>query len=164
MDNHNHVLSGGKMRFLIGMILTFFLWGTSLAGMVSVAIETATLNSLPSESSAYVVLHVPLYYPFDVLETRDDFHKVRDFSGKTGWIHRGAVNETESVVVRATSVNVRKGPGMSHGVGFMAKRGVAFKVLSHNDGWLEVLHEEGRRGWVSQTTVWGFHDDRGTKD
>ncbi len=164
MDNHNHVLSGGKMRFLIGMILTFFLWGTSMAGMVSVAIETATLNSLPSQSSAYVVLHAPLYYPLEILETREGFQKVRDFSGRTGWIHKDPVNETESVVVRATSVNVRKGPGMSHEVGFKAKRGVAFKVLSRNSGWLEVLHEEGRRGWVSQTTVWGFHDDPETKD
>lgn len=152
------------MRFLIGMLLTFVLWGTSLAGMVSVAKETATLSSLPSESSSYVILHVPLYYPLEVLETRDSFHKVRDLSGKTGWIHKDAVNETKSVAVSVASANVRKGPGMSHEIDFRAKRGVAFKVLEHDSGWLEVLHESGSRGWVSQTVVWGSSNNSVGKD
>jgi SH3-like domain-containing protein len=38
---------------------------------------------------------------------------------------------------------------------FKAYKGVTFQVLGEQDGWLEVKHESGKRGWVSKPLTWG---------
>ena len=144
------------MRFFTAIIFTFFLWGTSYAEMVTVSADSATLRSLPSVEGSYAVLNVPLYYPLNLLETSNDFYRVADFLGRTGWIHKNEVTEEKGVVVKPYSINVRQGPGLNHEVIFMARQGVTFKVLKEQDGWLEVIHENGKKGWVSKRIVWGF--------
>lgn len=144
------------MRFIIGIILTISLWGTSYAGMVSVAKPTATLKDFPSESSLYANLYVPRYYPLDVIEAKDNYYKVMDYSGNIGWIHKDDVDETNSVVVKVSSANVRSGAGLENEVIFIANQGVAFKVLNANDNWLEVAHEKGKKGWIHKNIVWGY--------
>lgn len=144
------------MRILTAIIFTFFLCGTSYAEMVIVATDSAKLSSSPSVAGSYAVLYVPLYYPLNLLETSNDFHRVADFLGRTGWIHKNEVTEERGVVVKSHSINVRQGPGLNHDVISMAQQGVTFKVLKEQDGWLEVIHESGKKGWVSKKIVWGF--------
>lgn len=144
------------MRFLLGIIFSCLLSGTCLADMVSVATNSAILRSHPSVSASYVLLQVPLYYPFDILEESKEFYKVSDFLNRTGWIHKNDVTHTRSVIVKSSSINVRKGPGTDHAVICTAKRGVTFKILAEKTNWLHVLHESGKKGWVYKKIVWGL--------
>jgi len=143
------------MRYLIGTLLTLFLWGTAAAEIMSVVATRANIRSAPSLDASYVVLEVPRYYPLLVQGEKNEFHEVRDYEGRTGWIHKSLLDRTKAVVVEVDRANVRKGPGAGFPVVFHAYRGVTFKVLDEKNPWLEVLHESGQRGWVYKSLTWG---------
>lgn len=144
------------MRVVLGIVLSLFMWGVSYAEIVSVDAYNANLRSSPSASGSYVVLQLPQYYPLKVLDSTEDFYKVSDFLDRTGWIHKSTVGKSQGVVVAKKVINIRKGPGTDKEIAFQAEEGVAFKVIKEQEGWLDVLHDSGRRGWICKVLVWGL--------
>lgn len=134
-----------------------FLLVTSLcqAEIVTVTLHTASLWSKPGGKYAYEVLRVPRYYPFSVIERGAKYLHVRNYQGQTGWVLANHVGPQKGVVVEVGNVNIRKGPGSLYPVAFKAYQGVTFKVLSEKKGWLEIMHENGDRGWVLKSLTWG---------
>ena len=55
----------------------------------------------------------------------------------------------EQVVITATSLNVRAGPGTSHSVQFSLVSGSIVDVLQRDAGWVHIRDDQGREGWVS---------------
>lgn len=55
----------------------------------------------------------------------------------------------EKIVITATSLNVRSGPGTQHGVMFSLVSGSIVDVLSRDAGWVQIRDEQGRDGWVA---------------
>lgn len=125
------------------------------AEIVTVTPHTATLWTQPGGKYAFELLRVPRYYPFSVLERGPEYHHVRNYQGKTGWVLTSQVGPQKGVVVEVKTVNVRKGPGSNYPVVFKAYEGVTFKVLSASNGWLKVAHENGDQGWVLRSLTWG---------
>lgn len=139
------------------LLITFLLFNVSLcqAEIVSVTVHTASLWSQPGGQYAYETLKVPRHYPLSVLERSPGYLKVRDFKGQIGWVTDDQVGPHKSVVVETTSVNIRKGPGQTYPILFKAFKGVTFKVLAEKEGWLQIRHENGDRGWVIKSATWG---------
>lgn len=145
------------MRFLLlGLVLPLFMWGVSCAEIVSVDTYSANLRSSPSDDGSYVVLQLPQYYPLKVLDSTEKFYKVSDFLDRTGWIHKSIVSKSQGVVVVKKIVNMRTGPGTDQEIICKAEKGVAFKVMREQEGWLDVLHDSGKRGWIYKNLVWGL--------
>ena len=143
------------MRFLVGAILPFLLWSICQAEIVTVTAHTSEILSDPTSTISQTILKAPRFYPLSVQGEKDGYLRVRDYEGRVGWIQKSQVNNTKGVVVEVARVNVRKGPGANHPIAFKAYKGVTFQVLDERDGWLEVKHESGQRGWVSKPLTWG---------
>ncbi|GAB4262674.1 N-acetylmuramoyl-L-alanine amidase [Thermincola ferriacetica] len=56
---------------------------------------------------------------------------------------------SKSVVITATSLNVRNGPGTTYKVIATVKKGMVLKVLRQTTGWYNVVLPDGRNGWVA---------------
>ncbi|GAB4191365.1 MAG: hypothetical protein Tsb002_19940 [Wenzhouxiangellaceae bacterium] len=56
----------------------------------------------------------------------------------------------EQVVITATSLNVRSGPGTGNPVQFSLQSGAMASVLSRSNGWVQIQDAQGRVGWVSE--------------
>jgi len=143
------------MRYLFGITLTLLLYTAASAEIMSVTVNKANIRSAPSLESSYVVLEAPLYYPLLVQGEKKGFYEVRDYEGRTGWIHMSLLDRTKGVVVEVARANVRKGPGAEFPIVFRAYKGVTFKVLGEKNPWLQVLHESGKKGWVYKSLTWG---------
>lgn len=143
------------MRYLAGVIFPFLAWSICQAEIVTVTAHTSEILSNPSRTISQTILEAPRYYPLSIQGGKDDYYRVRDYQGRVGWIKKSQVSKAKGVVVEVARVNVRKGPGTHHSVVFKAYKGVTFKVLNEKDGWLEVMHESGKRGWVSKPLTWG---------
>lgn len=143
------------MRCLLGFVFFLLLSGICQAQIVTVAAHTANLRNSPSTENTYVVLQAPRYYPLSVQSQRNSFYKVRDFKGVVGWIHKSLVSNAKGVVVEVKRANVRQGPAGSYPVVFHAYEGVTFKVLDEKEGWLKVMHENGKSGWIYKPLTWG---------
>lgn len=140
---------------LLGSLLILYSWSPALAEIVTVAVHTANLRSSPALTTSNVVLEAPRYYPLLIQKERGDFYEVSDYQGKTGWIQKDQVDRTKGVVVEVESADVRKGPGQGYPVIFRAYGGVSFKVLDESEGWLEIVHESGQKGWIFKPLTWG---------
>jgi SH3-like domain-containing protein len=126
------------------------------AEMVAVSSNLADIRSSPSSMVSTILLQVPRYYPLSAQQNRDDFLKVIDYEGNSGWILKSSVDNTRTVIVTvAGRANVRKGPSTDNEIAFKADKGVCFKVLGEKDRWLNVQHETGVEGWIAKSLVWG---------
>ena len=142
------------MKYL--MVITCLLFTSLCQGeIVTVTSHTATLLTQPGGIDAFELLRAPRYYPFSVQKRGPDHLYVKDYQGQIGWVLTNQVGPQKGVVVEVANVNIRKGPGPAHPVLFKAFQGVTFKVLSEQDGWLEVMHENGDKGWVLKSLTWG---------
>ncbi len=143
------------MKYLAAVLMSLMLCGLCQAKTMSVNVETADVFSAPVESSSYVVLQVPRYYPLMSDVEENGFSQVSDFLGRTGWVRTVQVNATPSVVIVVKMANVREKPGTNHRIVFKASKGVAFKIIDENKDWFSVVHENGKRGWIAKSLTWG---------
>lgn len=143
-------------RLVMTAVLFFFTTLPCFAGMISVAKPSAEILGVPFSEESYVIQRVPLNYPLLFSgETRNNFLRVQDFRGQSGWIHQSAVSDVATVVVTGNVVNIRRGPGVNHPLVFKAEKGVAFSLIRQQGKWLEISHESGRTGWIYQELTWG---------
>ncbi len=56
----------------------------------------------------------------------------------------------EQIVITATSLNVRSGPGAGNPVQFGLASGAIVEVLSRSAGWVQIRDDQGRTGWVAE--------------
>jgi N-acetylmuramoyl-L-alanine amidase len=61
--------------------------------------------------------------------------------------------QSEFVSVQANILNVRSGPGMSHGIVDKVKKGTILSVVEKADRWYQVRLTNGKTGWVATQYV-----------
>lgn len=93
-------------------------------------------------------------YPVQVVETKNNWVRFKDFEGYEGWIYRPLLGTTEAVVAKQARVNVRSGPGTNHEIAFIVEKGVPFQVLTRKGDWVKVQHADGDQGWIKKDLLW----------
>jgi formylglycine-generating enzyme required for sulfatase activity len=63
----------------------------------------------------------------------------------TGW--------ADSLIVTASQANVRQGPGMSYRVLATLPSGATFPILSTQQGWYQILLDDGRKAWIASSVA-----------
>jgi len=120
---------------------------------LSVKVGLANVRSGPSKHSK-VVWQVTKYHPFLILKKKGDWYECKDFEGDCGWLYKGLLVKSESVITLKNNCNVRSGPGSKNKVIFIVDREVPLKVLKHKGRWLKIRHEDGDEGWIHASLVW----------
>ena len=123
------------------------------AKMMSVATSKANVRTGPS--AGYDILWtVSKYTPFEILETKGNWQKVKDFAGDTGWIHKSVLSDTPSVIVKTKEANLREDPGSKEILWVLGKT-YPLKFIEKKGNWFHVKDSEVN-GWLHKSTVWGF--------
>lgn len=137
--------------------------GLSLAAeMVRVKVKTANIRSGPGKKFDKVG-KVPENYPYRVISRKGPWLKVRDFEGFEDWIYGPLTDKEPAAAVKVPRANVRQGPGTNHPIILTADKGVAFRILAKQGGWVKVQTDEGDEGWVSRNLLWGYFDSKKPK-
>ena len=123
--------------------------------MVSVTLANSSLRSGPGEKFQ-VLWNLGVGFPLNALEEQDDWYKVVDFEGDSGWILKKLVGRQPYVIVKAEKANLRSGPSERYKLLGKANRGVVFQVLKVKGKWLKVKHGQGLTGWVNRSLLWGL--------
>jgi len=144
--------------------LKFFLyaWIATVVFLPGMAVSSERLAVISSKANIrsgpgtnYEVLwEVEKYHPVIILETKEKWCRFRDYEGDEGWIHRPMLGEINTVITVKDKCNIRSEPGEKKPVVFTTEKGIPFKVLEKNDGWLHVQHADGDKGWVHPSLVW----------
>ena len=143
------------MRLFISFCMIICLSFLSLvAEAVIIEAKRANVRSSPGTSSEILFVYRQ-NAPLEVLETQENWIKVRDFEKDIGWVSKKVISEGQrGAIVKVSNANVRKGPSGDHPVIFVAGYGVAFRVLEQQGEWFHIQHEDGDMGWVHQELVY----------
>jgi len=152
-----------NMRTILLMYILFALLPARTAmaaGMLAIAGDDINMRSGPG--TGYETLwKLDAGFPLELISTKGDWLKVRDFEGSSGWVHKKTTQKGTFAIVKANKgtdgqINVRKEPNLTAGVVAKAGYGVVFKVLQKQDGWAKVEHGQGVTGWVDGRLLWGL--------
>lgn len=125
------------------------------AEMMSVRFSGTEMRSKPNAMASDVISTLTPGTPLIITEKKADYYEVKDFRGRSGWVHRALLSEDRGVVISAESANVRQGPGTDNPILFKLDKGTAAKFLSKQDKWVQLQLANGKTGWVAEFLVWG---------
>ena len=95
-------------------------------------------------------------YPVQVIAKQDDWLKVKDFEGALGWVHQPLTSTEPYFLIKATTVNLRAGPGTKHGVVTKLNKYDIVKTLEKQGEWAKVATNDGQEGWILENLGWGW--------
>ncbi len=133
---------------------------TAFAEMVSIRGDNVNMRSGPGTNHE-ILWKIGNGFPLEVTQKSGKWLKVRDFEGSVGWVHQGVTNKIPHAVVKANkgsnrNINIRSAPSTRTGtIVATATYGVVFKVLGKRDGWVQVEHANGVKGWIRGDLLWG---------
>lgn len=123
------------------------------AKMMSVSTTKANVRTGPS--AGYDILWtVCRYTPFEVIDSKGKWKKIKDFAGDTGWIHSSVLSNRPSVIVKTAKANLREDPG-SNEILWILEKTYPLKFIEKKGNWYHVKDSEVN-GWLHKTTLWGF--------
>lgn len=87
-----------------------------------------------------------------LLESENDWHKVRLPNGATGWVFKGITRtqSSENIVV-LQDARVRRGPGEQYSAFAIVKKGKTLNARGVQGNWFQVDLTDGKTGWISKS-------------
>lgn len=141
-------VEGEARDFNIGGALAGYTGSYALGGSLSSWKNTPrekALRQVIGEAVNYVISVTP-----PAMMRYDQYGNVVGSGGSSS----GASASTgERVVITASSLNVRQGPGTSNPVVFSLASGDMVDVLGRASGWVNIRTSDGQEGWVSEQFV-----------
>jgi uncharacterized protein YgiM (DUF1202 family) len=125
------------------------------AEMVSVRSKVLNMRAGPGARHA-AQWQLERGYPLAVIGRQGDWFKVRDFENDTGWVARKLTGKQPHHIVKSSVANMRSGPGSRYRVLGKAQYGEVLRTLEKRDSWVKVQREDGSKGWVARSLLWGW--------
>lgn len=95
--------------------------------------------------------------PVEVIVSIEKWVKIREQSGGLGCIERGALGNTQQVIVTEAATSILDKPDASGKPLLSVARDVVLEVVEKPAGpWLKVRHRDGQTGYVPLKAVWGI--------
>lgn len=128
--------------------------GLQAREMVSVA--KPEINMRTGAGTRYPTLwRLDQGYPLEVMQTKGNWLKVRDFEKDVGWVYRPLVSKAAYVIVKSGSANVRQAPSLRARLLGKAEYGEVMRQLERRNHWVKVQRKGGSRGWIVRSLLWG---------
>lgn len=124
--------------------------------LVSVRNPSVNLRAGPGTESN-VQWKLTQGYPLQVLESRGNWLRVRDFEGDEGWVARSVTSDARHHVVKASVLNLRAGPGTQHPVVAKAAYGDVLRTARRQGDWVQLQDPKGGGTvWAASELLWGW--------
>lgn len=148
-------------KFLATSLVLFFSCNAfAVARFASVGVKEGNVRSCASSKCSKKFL-VWKYTPLEMLGVSKDrtWVEVKDFEGYSGWIHKDLLSETPALVAKS-DINVRVKPDVKAPVAWVVEKGYPMQFVKKQGAWLQVKDDDGVKGWVHSSVVWGFLEYR----
>ncbi|WP_223479130.1 SH3 domain-containing protein [Oricola indica] len=137
-----------------------------------VSLKATKVNMRVGPGSDYSVAYRYLKngIPMEIIQEYDNWRRVRDADGTTGWIHSSLLSGERTAIASPwreenspdDTVILYNTPAAAAGVVAYLEPGVVGKIASCDGAWceLEVGYESRKlRGYVNQAELWGAYPD-----
>jgi SH3-like domain-containing protein len=145
-----------KRTAVMNIIIFFLIVFSGIAHALCVTVSDANLRSGPG-TNYQKTWEVFKYMPFQKINRKGDWYKIKDVDGDTHWIYRKLVTDKfNCAVVKVEKANVRTGPGEQFNEEYFSPslKYDSYKVLKRKGEWINVQDEFGATGWIFRKLLW----------
>ena len=144
--------------------------GLPLPRFVSLKAERVNMRVGPGKEYAVAWRYMKAGLPLEVIQEYDNWRRVRDSAGDTGWIHGSLLSGARTVIATPwrnardarNVITLYREPRAGAVAVAMLQPGVVGKVARCDGAWceVEVLHgDRTLRGFTAQADLWGAYPD-----
>lgn len=145
--------------------------GLPLPRFVSLKAQKVNMRVGPGEEYAVAYRYIKSGLPLEVIQEYDNWRRVRDAEGTTGWILGTLLSGTRTAIAspwrqdsdqKDDTVVLYNTPAAQAGIVAYLEPGVVGKIDTCDGAWCELeVGYEGKtlRGYVNQAELWGAYPD-----
>lgn len=120
----------------------------------SIAVDEARMRKGPSPDVPVVWEYRRRDLPVRVVARYENWRKVEDPEGTTGWMASRLLSRTRTAIVLEDTRPMREAPSNQAAIVFRAEAGVVGRITDCANGWC-LFDVRGRRGWIEADHIWG---------
>jgi SH3-like domain-containing protein len=116
--------------------------------------DEAILRRGPSQQMRALWQYQRPGLPVKILAIHEDWRRIEEPDGTTGWMHRSLLSGQRTAIVTAAVAPMRVAKSPDAAIAYRAEAGVIGRISDCGNGWcdFDVL---GRRGFIATDAIWG---------
>jgi SH3-like domain-containing protein len=134
-----------------------------LPRFVSLRVEKVNVRTGPGEQYPIEWVFTRKDLPVEIVQTFDNWRKIRDSDGSEGWVHQRMLAGRRSVLVRGTVRELHRQAEANAEVVARLEPGVVAKLVECQGPWCRVEAQGGAgksvTGWLRRNEIWGVYPD-----
>lgn len=130
---------------------------TELPKFMSIKVSEANLRAGPGTNFPIELIYVKKHLVIEVVDAFDNWYKVLDEEGNTGWLHKSLVSSRRYFVVKNDSAKLYKNPKNNIELLFL-ETGLRGKIESCRNDWCKVKIKK-YSGWLQKIDIWGVYQN-----
>ena len=146
------------MLKVISLILIFFFSNINILFsdeyFLTLRNNAANLRQGPSFDYDTKIFYKKKYLPVLVIDTSDNFRKIKDHENNTGWIHVSQLSKKKAALANNDQTVVFKNSTIFSTPLVVLEKGRLCLVLKCNDDWCKIKTDK-YAGWVKKENLWG---------
>jgi len=116
--------------------------------------NTTNLRQGPSFDYPIKIFYKKKHLPVLVLDSSDNFRKIKDHENNTGWIHVSQLSKKKAALANNNRVVIFKNSTIFSAPYVVLEKGRMCLILKCNDEWCKV--KTGKyAGWIKKEDLWG---------
>lgn len=134
--------------------------GLPLPRYVSLASNKVYMRTGPGRKYPILWVFQKRDLPVEIIMEFENWRKIRDPLGETGWVHKSLLSGRRYVMVKSSDVvNMHSDPSASSKVMAHAEPSVVAQLQQcPTPSWCEIS-ASGYRGWIERKFLWGVYAD-----
>ena len=116
--------------------------------------NTTNLRQGPSFDYPIKIFYKKKHLPVLVLDSSDNFKKIKDHENNTGWIHVSQLSKKKAALVNNSQLVMFKNSTIFSKPLLILEKGRLCLVLKCNDDWCKIKTDK-YFGWVKKESLWG---------
>ena len=117
--------------------------------------DKVNLRQGPSFEHPVKIFYKKKFLPVLVLDSSDNFRKIRDHENNSGWIHISQLSKKKAAIVVADNLIMFKSNTIYSNPIVILKEGRLVKINKCKGAWCKAI-SGGFKGWVKNESLWGL--------
>ena len=141
---------------ILNFIIFFIITNSSFADeyFLTLKYKKVNLRQGPSKDYSIKIFYKKKYLPVLVLESFENYKKIRDHENNTGWIHLSQLSRKKAALIGNDQIVMFKNPTIFSSPLAILEKGKLCLILKCDDEWCKIKVDK-YFGWVEKENLWG---------
>ena len=117
--------------------------------------DKVNLRQGPSFDYPIKIFYKKKYLPVLILDSSDNFRKIRDHENNSGWIHISQLSKKKAAIVVDDKIIMFSNSTVYSNPIALLKKGRLVKIKKSKGDWCKI-ETENFKGWVKKDSLWGL--------